>query len=75
MKDSALLKDMGTDAEKWAHQYCRRFPGHDEATLLGWFANAIEAGRSAGIAQGGDDMHLELTGIRIGDMPVAKAGK
>ncbi len=51
--DSDLLKDMGTDPEKWAEEFCKRFTPHrpktyDEPTVRGWFANAIEAGRAAG---------------------------
>jgi hypothetical protein len=45
--DGELLAKMGTDAEKWATQFVLRFGGDKEA-LTGWFANAIEAGRSAG---------------------------
>ena len=43
-----LLKRMGTDAAVWAHEYELRFPlkTPDWGTLLAWFANAIEAGKS-----------------------------
>jgi hypothetical protein len=49
MTDGALLTYMGTDAGRWAAQFVRLHPnGTDEGTLIGWFANAIEAGREAG---------------------------
>ena len=32
------------DAQVWAAEFCRIFPGHDEGTMLAWFANAIMAG-------------------------------
>ena len=45
-----LLARMGTDAAIWATEYEERFPDKtpDWGTLVGWFANAIEAGRTAG---------------------------
>ncbi len=52
MKDVSLLAYMGIDAEKWAAEFCKiaRDKGHDldEGWVLGWFANAIEAGRAKG---------------------------
>lgn len=48
MTDAERLQKMGTDALEWAREFCSMFPGNDEDTMLGWFANAIEAGRSAG---------------------------
>lgn len=55
--DGALLARLGTDAEKWTREFLDRLLTHsqvldpiDEGWVLGWFANAIEAGRSAGIA-------------------------
>ncbi len=49
-----LLEHMGTDAEKWAEEFCKRFRPHRPKTyaesVAGWFANAIEAGRLAGAA-------------------------
>ena len=39
---------MGTDARLWASEFVRLFGNDpDEGTMLGWFANAIEAGRAA----------------------------
>jgi len=39
---------MGTDARLWASEFVRLFGNDpDEGTMLGWFANAIEAGRDA----------------------------
>lgn len=41
-----------TDAQKWArsfiHQMSREDASGDEATMLVWFVNAIETGRTAG---------------------------
>jgi hypothetical protein len=39
-----------TDASVWAEEFCKRFD-MDEGTMIAWFANAIEIGRSAGKAQ------------------------
>ena len=57
-----LLIYMGTDAAKWAAEWVKRANqlvasnGHliDEGWMISWFANAIEAGRSAGIAARND---------------------
>ena len=48
MSDVDLLAEMGTDASKWVDEYMARFADElpDEENLLGWFANAIEAGAS-----------------------------
>ena len=32
------------DAQDWANEFCRIFPGHDEGSMLGWFANALMSG-------------------------------
>lgn len=40
-----------TDAQLWAHLFEEQFGGGDcpdEATMLTWFANALETGRNAG---------------------------
>lgn len=50
--DPELLSHMGTDAAKWASEFVK-LHGGDEGLMLGWFANAIEAGRSAGHADDG----------------------
>ena len=49
MSDGDLLAKMGTDAKIWANEYMERFGNElpDEDNLMGWFANAIEAGRGA----------------------------
>ena len=52
MTDGEKLAYMGTDAAKWAAEFCKvaRDLGHgdlDEGWVLGWFACAIEAGRGA----------------------------
>lgn len=56
------LARLGTDGWTWMQDFAYRFPGSiagmnmgrraDAGTMLGWFANAIEAGRTAGCAQG-----------------------
>jgi len=58
-----------TDAALWAGEFVATFKGAaigghglvDEATMLAWFANAIEAGRNAGRAQ-----HHEI-GVLVAD--------
>jgi hypothetical protein len=56
-----------TDAAVWAHHFQQQFRlvTPDEYTMLTWFANAIETGRSAGqgqvvIAQTNDDGTISL---------------
>lgn len=44
--DGELLEAMGTDARKWAREFVAMHGG-DEGLMIGWFANAIEAGRAA----------------------------
>ena len=50
--DGDMLARLGTDGREWAREFCQRFSNtavvFDEQLMLGWFANAIEAGRSAG---------------------------
>ncbi len=47
-----LLAYMGTDGSKWAEEFCKIAKDHgqdlDEGWVIGWFANAIEAGREVG---------------------------
>jgi len=38
-----------TDAQAWAQEFVR-LHGGDDGLMLSWFANAIEAGRTAGMA-------------------------
>jgi hypothetical protein len=45
---NALRLASTTDAAVWATEFCRRIPGTDWGLMVGWFANAIEAGRDAG---------------------------
>lgn len=45
--DGDLLARLGTDAKKWAEEFCKRYPAIDADTMLGWFANAIMAGHDA----------------------------
>ena len=49
MSDAETLAWMGTDAQRWAEAFAQLHPGKgDPSLMIGWFANAIEAGRSAG---------------------------
>lgn len=59
MNDGELLTYMGTDAMRWAEEFCKLFGVYkvneveaDNSDQIGlmvtWFANAIEAGRDAG---------------------------
>lgn len=32
------------DAQEWAKAFCKVFPGCDEETVVGWFANALMRG-------------------------------
>ena len=46
MTGADLLREMGTDAAKWTEAFCEKFPDtSDWGLMVGWFANAIEAGR------------------------------
>jgi hypothetical protein len=49
--DAETLVAMGTDAAKWAAEFVhlRKTRDMDEGAMISWFANAIEAGRSAGM--------------------------
>ncbi len=53
MSDTDLLAKMETDAATWATEYEQRFLDKtpDWGTLVSWFANAIEAGRNAGVTE------------------------
>lgn len=51
LSDAELLAYLGTDAQRWAHScidHAHNTDKADEGFLIGWFANAIEAGRAAG---------------------------
>ncbi len=49
MNDGELLTMMGTDAMKWMQECDRRLPRfRRKGALLGWMANALAAGESAG---------------------------
>lgn len=57
MDDGELLAEMGTDAQKWSERFLHASglenAGPDfRGTVLSWFANALEAGRSAGWSAG-----------------------
>lgn len=50
MNDAELLNYLGTDGARWAAEFKRTatelgYSDMDEGWLIGWFANAIEAGR------------------------------
>lgn len=52
--NAEILMIMGTDAAKWTDEFMLvqakpETPPLDWGTMVGWFANAIEAGRSAGM--------------------------
>jgi hypothetical protein len=48
-----FLKMIGTDGRKWAAAFCATCDVHklqiDEDLMIGWFANAVEAGRGNSI--------------------------
>lgn len=51
-----VLERMGIDAAKWTDEFVRINPDvkvlpDTWGVMVGWFANAIEAGRSAGRAE------------------------
>lgn len=72
MSGGELLAHMGTDASKWTDEFMRvqadpTAGPQDWGAMVGWFANAIEAGRTAGMqatcphintARYGDDLVL-----------------
>lgn len=50
--DGDLLKQMGTDGSKWAAEFRKTalklgYSDMDEGWLIGWMANAIEAGKDS----------------------------
>lgn len=47
LTSGGLLAFMGTDASRWASEFCAMHGG-DEGLMIGWFANAIEAGVATG---------------------------
>lgn len=53
-KDADILAYLGTDGQKWAEEFQELCPPpthpNYEGALLSWFANAIEAGRTAGFS-------------------------
>lgn len=59
---SDFLKRVGTDAKLWAQEFIRivrekpfTIDPLDEGFLIGWFASAIETGRTAGYFHGHED--------------------
>lgn len=72
-----LLDEMRTDAEKWAKEFTNTFRGEvvsdngqiasvDQGTLIGWFANAIEAGRSAQYSHSLNAIAVEVNEVAQG---------
>jgi hypothetical protein len=59
LTDGGLLGYMGTDAQRWAQEFCVMHGG-DEGLVIGWFANAIEAGRSAQLRAAPDEVLDEV---------------
>lgn len=44
-----FLRRVGTDADKWADEFLKRYNKMKRDDVVAWFANALEAGRAAGI--------------------------
>lgn len=80
--DGTVTKLMDTtDAAVWAREFCRLFDGWHvwadgpdnrpqiltEGTMIGWFANALEVGRSAGMKQGRHEGVLRSWSDDLGD--------
>lgn len=72
--DGEFLARVGADGQKWANEFLGRCgdritedtsPGSDfNHITMGWFANAIEAGRTAGYSQGYEQGYI--TGMNEG---------
>jgi hypothetical protein len=66
--DGQMLTRLGTDAQLWADEYLSKaeevFIYDLENFTMTWFANAIEAGRSAGEASGWEEGHLWASAAR-----------
>lgn len=64
MDNNALVGE--TDARVWTKHWLETLAEHphiatDEDTMIGWFANAIESGRSAGSDSALREIHVMLT--------------
>jgi hypothetical protein len=73
MTDGKLLEEMGTNAQKWTQEFLKATSSRDVtpnefAHILGWFANALEAGRSAGWSAG-------WTSQAMGDPGISEIGR
>lgn len=66
MSDGQILTWMGTDAQRWAETFAQLHDG-DPSLMIGWFANAIEAGRLA--AGHSADWHLLAERLRNQHLP------
>lgn len=74
--DAEFLAYLGTDGVKWAEEFVRVYkeireireddPIKDEGWLIGWFANAIEAGSIAGYRRAKEEYYKEgfLDGVK-----------
>jgi hypothetical protein len=64
--DGQMLTRLGTDAQLWADEYVKvtSVALVSKDYVRTWFANAIEAGRSAGEASGWEEGHLWRTQAR-----------
>ena len=72
------LDYMGVDAQKWAQQFINTFRGEvvsdnghvasvDAGLMIGWFANAIEAGHSQALQRG-----ISVLAVQVNDTAHAK---
>lgn len=86
-----MLERLGTDGMKWAQEFCEQFAGFNiqpqapewhkyavtEGVMVGWFANAIEAGRIAGQREGSLEMAKIVAPSKYVDgkgRPISAAG-
>jgi len=63
-----FLAYLGTDGQKWAEEFTKNinlWPASAalQAQVLSWFANAIEAGRTAGHAAAFEEMKHEVRNL------------
>lgn len=67
-----------TEAQEWADAYrAHNSPGDEDAALVTWFANAIEAGRAAGVSESGvfDGVFASLADLDTVVAPVERGGR
>ncbi len=63
--DTRRLEE-NTTADVWAEEFAKVRPDVDEGLMLGWFANAIEAGKRAGFDSG---VAFASSQVGLGDTP------